>query len=323
MIRLNVTEKWKVYWGNQPLFVGSGHRSLLWSDNGVAAMNLRMTYRFSKKWDLQFVRARGLNLLRRPIAVNGEAYYEPKSLSFSTLYFHPSEKWSIGLFEGGVWNRGDSLQSTPISPVYFIPLPGSALLQEQLNKKAYSLIGLDLNWTGNKIVVYGQAALNFATKNSAVYQAGTRLHLFKNRLSFIQLEYNHADKNAYQSSDPRIHYANYNLPIAHPAGNQFDEVIIRLNWEMNHWFVSAQSSIYVNQSDNYKSLLPIYQLDVNSNQQVYNQLVEAGYRFNRSYGFEIFGNFRYRFVDRNGPNSETTLFNVGIRTAINNHYTDF
>lgn len=323
MLTFYVTPKWTVYWGNQPLFIGSGHRSLLWSDNSVAMMNLRMRYRFSDKWDLQFVRARGLNLLRRPEATNGEAYYEPKSMSIATLYFQPTDNISIGLFEGGMWYRGDSLSKEPVQPMFFLPAPGAATIQQAIDdSSAYALLGLDFRATIGRQVVYGQFGLNPAESSSLVYQLGLRIFPTKQPFLQLQLEYNHADANAYTANVSRINYGNYNLPVAHPAGAAFDEVLLRFDWTYRHWFAALQANYYLEQPIDQTLLMPVNKTTVTGSHQVLNQLLELGYRFNRTYGLEAFLGVRYRSA--NGLTAENdTWISFGLRTQLINHYFDF
>lgn len=323
MMSLFATSKLTVHWGNMPLFVGSGHRSMLWSDNSVGAMNLRVRYQFNKKWDLQMVRARGLNLLRRQEASNGEAYYEPKSLSFTTLYFQPVESFSIGIFEGGVWNRGDSISQRPIQALYFVPLPGSATAQQSIDKtSALAVLGLDFKWNVFNQVIYGQFAASNGKQLGLAYQLGVRLYPTENPFFQIQLEYNHADATTYSSNTSRVNYSNYNLPIAHPMAAGFDELIIRFTGEKKHFFTTIQANIYFNQNANWSQLLPANTNTFYSNNQVLNVVLEAGYRFNRTYGFELFGAFRYRYSDRVGFDTRTWI-SAGLRMNLTNHYFDF
>jgi hypothetical protein len=184
-------------------------------------------------------------------------------------------------------------------------------------------LGIDLRaWVG-KHTVYGQFALNPAEKNSIVYQIGLRLYPAKNPFIQAQIEYNHADNNAYMSSVSRLNFSNYNLPIAHPSGNAFDEVVLRLLWEKGHWFAQSQTNYFFKQSENETLLMPVVKSSVTSSRQVINQSVEVGYRFNRTYGFETFAGFRYRHAEGSATYAEGSWFSVGIRTALTNHYFDF
>jgi hypothetical protein len=323
MIRWRARKNLNIYWGNQPIFLGSGYRSLFWSDNSLPGMNLRVHYKLGNRWDLQFVRMRGLNLLRRPQTTNVEAFYETKSLSLSSIYFHPTSKSGIGIVESGIWYRGDSLQKTPIQAAYFIPFPGNALLQETNNDKAYSMVGLDVYWAFKNIYIYGQAGLNPFTQSSLFYQLGFRLHPSKFPLSFLQIEFNHTDKKAYTAENPRIHATTGNLPLAHPMGSGVDELLLRLHHDWKHFFVNFQTNFYLNQNTNYQQLLPIYTDQSYSGQQVIFQQAELGYRINRAYGLDLFVRQQFRHTSQNGLETNHTWLGAGIRTQLSNFYTDF
>jgi hypothetical protein len=316
-----MTKKIAIDWGNNAYFVGSGYRSMLWSDNSIRAINLRATIQLTPRISWQFVRMRGLNLLRKPFAENAEAYYEPTSLSFNTIYFQPTKNSSIGIFEGGSWYRGDSLQKTPIQALYFLPLPGITTLQERWKNNAYSLIGIDCKIHCNNWLIYGQIGRSTLTKNSTVGQIGARFYWATKKPNFVQFEYNFADKNAYLARQPRINYANYQLPIAHPMGNNLSEFVVRFYCEWKRFFINGTVNCYAKQNANYQNLLPLYTEQINTNQQVYHQLIELGYHFNKAIGFQVFGSVRYRQLM--GEKSANTWVNVGIRTQLINHYSDF
>ena len=341
MVSFFATPKLTMHLGNQPLFVGNGHRSLLWSDHSVGLINFRVRYALSPKWDFQVVRAKAFNLLRLPFSATGEASYETKGLSFATVYYQPTDWLSIGLFEGGTWFRGDSLARKSLSPLFYIPLPGAATIQESIDDKAFALLGLDFRLSlgrnrvnsdavvsvvsSYKAHVYGQFALNPAKSNSLAYQLGARVFPFRNPLIHFQLEYNHADDGAYQSSNPRLNYSQYNLPIAHPMGAGFDEILLRFAWQKNYWFVNLQANYFLNQPVDPTVLMPLYRPEtVMQTQQVIHQLIEAGYRFNRTYGLEVFAGFRYRHaIVSDLPDYERSWVFAGIRTQLTNHYSDF
>lgn len=320
-VLVRITDKMNVSWGNNSLFVGSGYRSMLWSDHSLGAMNLRFQWKFADKWSFQMVRMRGMNLMRRIGGVNGEAFYEPTSLSMSTLYFSPTPKISIGLFEGGVWNRGDSIQKSAVSPLYFIPLPGASTLEESVNGNSNTVLGLDGNVHTKIGRFYGQFALNPFIEKSSLFQVGVRL--FTRRLpgSWIQAEYNEAGEKSYASANPRMNYASNNLPLAHPAGTNFREFLVRTNYEINHWYASASFHYYPKQAEQ-SLLLPVYQSTAPTFQTVVLTVFETGYKFNRTYGLECFAQFRYRKSDGTTV-MEGSWLSAGIRTAIRNHYFDY
>lgn len=323
MVRWQMLKNLNVYWGNQPVFLGSGCRSLFWSDNSLPGMNLRVHYKLGKRWDFQMVRMRGQNLLRRPQTTNVEAFYETKSLSLSSIYFHPNSKSGIGIVETGTWYRGDSLQKTPIQPTYFIPVPGASVLQEAISEEAYSMLGLDVYLGLRSLYFYGQIGMNPARSNSMFYQAGVRIHHPRFPLAFVQLEYNHSDKQAYAATNPRLHATNGNLPLAHPMGSGVDELVFRMHADWNHFFLNAQTNFYLNQNANYQHLLPLYTNQEYINQQVIFQQLELGYRFNRAYGLDLFVRQQYRQTSTSVSDTKNTWISAGIRTQLTNLYSDF
>ncbi|WP_430405068.1 hypothetical protein [Fluviicola sp.] len=323
MVQWQVLKSLSVSAGNNPIFVGSGYRSVLYSDNSLPTMNFRVNYTLGKKWNFQLIRLQGLNLLRVPYASNGEALYERKALSIGSIYFQATEHLRIGLIEGGTWTRGDSIQKQAVEGGFYIPIPGAATIQEGINGKSYAYLGLDLNWRVWKVLLYGQYGRNPYSKSSDVGQIGIRYWPFKSPNYLVHVEYNHTSSNAYKSSNPRINYSNFNLPIGHPMGAGLDEVIIRLRAEWNHLFVSSSTNYYLNQSDNYRQLLPVYETASGTNQQVFYETFELGYNFNHGYGLEIFGSAKLRMVKNPLQNEQSYWFNLGIRTALNNHYFDF
>ncbi len=321
-IHWQVFKKLNVSWGNNQHFIGSGYRSLLWSDNSLNAMNLSVNYSPSNRWNFYSIKSRGLNLLRRGEQTSAEALYENKLLSMNAVYYRITRELQIGLVESSAWMREDSLRRKPIPPFFFSPLPGFSILEEATNQRSNSIIAFDMKYNLGKVLLYGQLGTNLLKTKSAVAQLGTRLFLFKNCLSFVQVEYNFTDVNAYTSSNPRIHFTNANLFQAHPMGNQVSELLFRFNYEFKNVFISGTLNYYFKQNSNYGALLPLTLDNSISNQSVFTSLIEVGYRINRAFGFEVFSGFRLRTITRS-KNDVVTWLNAGIRTNINNHYFDF
>ncbi len=320
-ITIRLLNNMDVSWGNNSIFVGSGYRSMLWSDHSLGAMNLRFRWKFTKRFEYQFVRMRGMNMLRRIGGVNGEAFYEPTSVSMSTLYYHPTPNSSIGLFEGGLWYRGDSISKKPVAAMYYVPIPGASAIEEATGQKSNTVLGLDGSVKTKFALFYGQFALNPFVEKSSVLQVGTRIFDLRRKGAFIQLEYNQADEKSYISSNPRMNYASYNLPLAHPAGTNFQEFLFRGNYEYKDFFVAPAIHYYPKQQEQ-STLLPVYTATTPSSQKVILTVLEFGYKFNRAYGLECFGQFRYRKSDGTQVH-ESSWISAGIRTAIRNHYFDY
>jgi len=320
-VSIRLPKQMTVSIGNNSLFVGSGYRSMLWSDHSLGAMNIRYQWDIGSKWSFQVVRMKGMNMMRRLGSVNAEAYYEPTALSMSTLYFQPVQNVSIGLFEGGVWYLGDSLLKSPVSPLYFVPLPGASILEEASNGKSNTVLGLDGKVRTKFALFYGQFGMNPMVEKSNLFQVGTRLYNFNWPGTFVQFEYNQADEKAYTANNPRMNYASYNLPLAHPSGTNFQEFLFRGNYEMGHVFFSTALHYYPKQVEQ-SVLLPVYSTVNATFRKVILSVTEFGYHFNRAYGLDAFVQFRYRKGEGTVTN-EASWISAGIRTAIRNHYYDY
>lgn len=309
--------------GNQPLFVGSGYRSLIYSDNTAPSMFARIQLRLGKLLDYQVIRGQTMNLLRLPYAANGEALYERKAFSINSLYFKLGKKTRVGLLETALWSSGDSIQKQAVEGGFYIPIPGSGMLQESINGKAYSIIAIDFQMhLSNHFGVYAQAGTHQFEKESELVQIGFRLWPMKNPDYLIQLEYNHTGKKSYQANNPRLNYAGYNMPLGHIMGYGVDELVLRLQGTYKKCFLHLYSILYLNQNANRNFLLPVYNGNNYTTQQVFNQKIELGYRFNATYAFELFGSVQYRMTQ--GVQKTTGYWaNLGLRMNLNNHYFDF
>lgn len=309
--------------GNQPLFVGNGYRSLLFSDNTAPSMFGRIQLKLGKRIDYQLVRGQGLNLLRLPYAANGEALYERKAFSIHSIYLKLGQKAQIGLIETAMWTRGDSIQKQAVEGGFFIPILGSGLLQEAINNKAYALLAVDFQLRiSKKLGIYGQAGTHHFKNKSELVQLGLRFWPLNTPDYLIQMEFNHTGTNAYKATNPRLNYSSYNLPLGHIMGYGVDELVIRMQGTYKKCFVNLFSTIFFNQNANRNFLLPIYNGNPYTSQQVYIQKIEIGYRFNSTYAFEAFGSFQYRLAHLY-ESQKGIWVNLGIRMNLNNHYFDF
>ena len=85
-------------------FFGDGYRSLLISDYAPDYPYISgQYYLFNKKILYKHVTSWMKNLERIPISSTPEALFIPKSTSFNILSFSPNSRFSISMFEGGVY----------------------------------------------------------------------------------------------------------------------------------------------------------------------------------------------------------------------------
>jgi hypothetical protein len=96
---------------------------------------------------------------------------------------------------------------------------------------------------------------------------------------------------------------------------------MRGNFEFSDFFIAPAIHYYPKQQEQ-AALLPVYATTSSTTQNVILTVLEFGYRFNRAYGLECFGQFRYR-KSEGTTTMESSWISAGIRTAIRNHYFDY
>jgi hypothetical protein len=309
--------------GNTTNFIGDGYRSLLLSDNSVASPYFRASFRLSEKWEFNYLRSRLINLMRRPVSTTVEAYYETKAFSTNYVSFKPNSKITISLFEGVIWSKGDSIVSKRVNPLYYNPIPfvaNIALSENEVN----SVIGLNFSMLPFKSHrIYGQLAIGNLNSDQLAYQLGYRGYNYFGLKNFmVQMEYNNVSNEMYTSSNSRLTYSHYNLPLAHTKGNSFQEFILRNNYEWKRVYYDVKSILYLLKDYSSVGLLPVKKETSLENGFVFLQQIELGYRFNKKMNLTLFFNWQYR-SEQLTFNETTNQFFIGLRTGINNHYNDF
>ncbi len=317
-------KKWvSIIAGNTPQFIGHGYRSIFFSDNSAPSSVIRAQFNLSDRWTYNLSRGRLMNLVRKPISSTVESYYEAKNSSIHYLSYQANEKFGISLFEGILWSRHDSLQPKSVDPLYYNPLPllSSFIASEE---NAYGILGLDLHYqlaAGHGL--YGQFGIGNTDTKQLAYQFGYRAYdLFKIKNLFVQVEYNSVSGKMYVSKNRSLSYSNYNLPLAHPKGNGFTEIVFRTNYEVKRVYVDLLCSYYDLNGFNPTSILAKSNQTGKISGSVFNQQVEFGYRFNRKMNFSVFASWLFR-TDSTQERKITNALYVGLKTAIFNRYTDF
>jgi len=138
----------------------------------------------------------------------------------------------------------------------------------------------------------------------------------------FQLEFNHVPAKMYEVSNPRLNYSHNNLPLAHSKGSGFREMILRANYEYNHWFFDVKSVFYILNDYSQDAHLALYESEPTIDGAIFYQAVELGYRFNRKMNLSIFGRWRWRTTSEAGIPIANTI-QIGMRTGLTNHYNDF
>jgi hypothetical protein len=323
-----VYQPWKqltIAAGNNNHFIGSGHRSLLLSDHSTPAPYFRIDWRIHPKFHLRVLRSKFLNLLRRPFSSSAESYYEAKGYSVNYLTWAPSDRLNLSLFEGVIWNRGDSVTYRSANPLFYNPVPGVAafLGTQEVN----ALMGLNIALQlFPKHRFYGQLAVPNWNSDRIGFQLGYRGYNFFGLNDFlVQAEYNYLPEQMYAAQNPRLNYTHYNLPLGHLRGDGIQEIIVRANYEFKRMYADLLVSHMLLSNYNPRGLLPTNALidpGFSSTFQTTNVQLEIGYRFNRKLNLSAFTRGVYRRTTETDP-INGTIIQAGLRTGLLNQYNDF
>ena len=301
--------------GNAPDFIGSGYRSLILSDHSYQAPSLDVKYTFLKKWNYRVRRTRLFNLIRKPTFSTVEAYYQPKAAAMHSLSYEVSPEISIGLFEHSIWSKGDTVTTRPHG-LYYAPLPFLSLSQ----KDNFNLYGLNASEIiGGKVRFYQQFVFSAFQIKALGMQLGVRLYNLTPN-SLLQFEYNKVGAELYASENPTMSHTHYNLPLAHPKGQGFDELVIRANVSIKRFYGESKTICYWLKNYKEQSLLP---MGVNANSLddfILHQQVEIGYRINPKINFCFFARGVYR---KSNIDENQMLIHFGLSTNLFNSYNDY
>jgi len=324
------SKHFNLQFGNGNLFIGNGYRSLLLSDFAINYPYLRLE---TNLWQdrIQYTTTYALhqNLIRIPLFESVEPTYERKIGTYHYLDLAVTPNLTIGLFEGALWKRSDSLGTHEPNWLFLNPIPfvNGVILGE--NQEDYNhVFGINSSFTLNNNQFYGQLLIDNNSPGAA--QIGLKSYgQFIKELD-IQLEYNWATNGAYSANNHRYNYTHSNLPLAHPLGSGFNEGIIKLNYEKNNWFVSNKT-VYIQQflHDSLPDGTNLLFSEINAlnatNKQKHILLnnLELGYRFNKSYNLQAVVGWLFREDYYQNTHQNTTYVYAGIRTRLKNKNLDF
>jgi hypothetical protein len=332
-INFSLHRKLNVELGNTKHFIGSGYRSLLLSDNSFYAPGIRVNWKINKRLNYQLLYRKQLNLYRKPTTWNVESPYESKVFALSYLTFKPKEYLSVSVFSAGNQLQGDSLVRHKISGIPLLPLP---IFQNDVfifsGSYLNGITGLNVDVALKSIRMYGQLVLDkYETRTLLAEQIGFYFFdAFGLTNTCLQLEWNNVPQNFYGSSNPKLSYSNFNLPSAHPKGNNFTELFVKLGYEYKRMYINSRTNFYFTQggtlSEQYNSN-SIFNSSTTQNMFTSGnsiaQNVELGFRFNKKYNGTFFVYYQGRASNFDKTKDAFQCYMFGIRTALSNEYFDF
>ncbi len=233
-----------IRFGHSKNFVGSGVRSMILSDFSAPYLNLMVNVKLGRL-EYQNMLARMSNT-QVDIGVNDLLAIPPKYLAFHHLNMNVSKRLNIGLFETVMF--GDrAFDLNYLNPIIFY-----RFVEGLIGSSDNSVVGLDFKLLlGKSLISYGQFVLDeYNAKESrnegwhGEKNAGQLGLKYIDALGFknfdLQGEFNYARPYTYSHFSDYSSLVNYNVPLAHPLGANFNELLFVARYQpLNKLFLKA------------------------------------------------------------------------------------
>lgn len=247
-VDVGVTDHVSLQLGYGRHFIGDGQRSLILSDFGNRYPYLRIE---TEVWKIKYT-----NIFAQLVGTAefnatgnfGSSEYPQKFMTMHHLDVNVTDNLNIGLFESVVFGEPDSLGGG-VKFQYLNPVIFYRALEQQDGSPDNVILGMDFNWhLWNTATLYGQFVIDeFVIKevfngegwwgNKQGFQIGAKYFdafgidrlMLQGELNAVR-PYTYAHENFYTS------YTHYNLPLAHPLGANFREMIGKVDyWPHDKW----------------------------------------------------------------------------------------
>lgn len=221
--------------GRDKHFWGDGHRSLFLSDIGAAMPYMKLT---TTIWKLQYTSL--FTWMQDWTIANYHANkFQSKFGTFHYISFNAWRWLNIGVFESIIWQGNDRNRLRGFDVNYLNPIIFFRPVEFSLGSSDNSMLGFALKFRVNSNnQFYSQLVLDeFLLKeiehwkqgwwgNKQGLQLGYKsFNLGKQHNMDFQLEYNIVRPYTYSHGSPQQNYANAGMPLAHPLGANFRELL--------------------------------------------------------------------------------------------------
>ncbi|OFX20399.1 MAG: hypothetical protein A2033_13465 [Bacteroidetes bacterium GWA2_31_9] len=228
-------DNFSIQFGHGKNFIGNGHRSLLLSDYSAAYPFLKFLFQ-NKRIQYMYM----MNSFQEISSFDTKTIvYNRNHGSFSYLNIIVNKYLQVGLFEGTVWKTSGIGYNNKFKPNYFNPLIFYKAINYGFNDSNNVLLGFNIQIIPQKnIQLYGQLVVDDYTfgkdfnQNKTGYQAGIKIFKpFNIKRLFLLCEYNRVNPFTYSHDIIRQNYTHFNMPLAHPAGANLKELVLKINYK--------------------------------------------------------------------------------------------
>lgn len=334
--------------GNGTNFIGDGYRSLVLSDAATPYPFVKINTTF---WKFRYTNLwMWMRDMRRDRMVNGA--HARKYVSLHYLSYNITKNWNIGLLESIITAGNNGMDMDFLNPLLFY----KTIEFSRGENGGNGLLAFTSKWVPKEnIHLYGQFLFdefkleeiqdgNGWWANKYGYQLGVKyFNAFKVNNLFLQAEYNRMRPYTGSHGEIELNYGHYNQPIGHLWGSNFSEFIAIARYSKNRFFANAKVVVGEKGFDpsedvNYGGdIFKSYNNRVNdygnfvgqgSKAAIFIGDIQAGYLVNPVLNLRLFAGMTYRTFDAQPTtysfdNTNTTFFQVGLRSNLFNWNTDF
>lgn len=235
-LSVKVTDNVGFQLGHGKHFFGNGRRSLLQSDFSNNAFYFQADWKF---WKIHY-RNLWQELRPRSAVFGGNDDLLPRKYSATHhLSVNVLPNLNFGIFESVVFYRSDQFELGYMNPIILY-----RTIEQSVNSPDNVLLGFDILWdVKKKLSIYGQLIFDefkldeliFDNRgwwgNKLAYQLGVFYpKAFGVEDLNLRIEFNEARPYTYSHRDSSASYSHYQLPLAHPLGANFSEILFEMNY---------------------------------------------------------------------------------------------
>ncbi len=233
--------KWaNIQLGHGVHFVGYGYRSMLLSDHAVGSPYIQFSFNTTNRlfqyttWHTKLQHG-ALQADRLPTGSPGETLFYWMRARFHHLSLSLG-RFDLGLFEATIFQNIDENGVLEFDPMELNPVIGINTITNGFDGPYKILIGGDLRVkVTDKAFVYGQFGTDDPAQQRYAWQAGFRIFDIIRKDIHLQVEYNTSEPYMYQNQPARLAYVHAGLPLAHPMGSYFSELVAIADIGYERW----------------------------------------------------------------------------------------
>ncbi|MBL7817955.1 MAG: hypothetical protein JNL70_23300 [Saprospiraceae bacterium] len=253
LISFNATPHIGVQFGHGKNFIGDGMRSLFLSDFANNYFFLKLN---TKIWKFQYQNI--FAELANQNVTNGDELLPKKFIALHHLSYNVTPNLNFGIFESVIASRKQQFELQYLNPIIFY-----RSVEFALGSPDNVSVGANGKWNiGKKCQIYGQLMLDeFVFKELFVDNKGWWANKYGMQLGIkypnalgidhfdLQLEYNKVRPFTYSHYDSTNHYTHIGVPLAHPLGSNFKEVIFKARYQPLSKIVCEGRIMYAKQGE--------------------------------------------------------------------------